>query len=54
MDTLILAGLLVVLILIWKQGPRRRAPAAWWIVALLCAGLVKYHITGGLGLGLTW
>lgn len=54
MDTLILAGLLGVLILIWKQGSRRSVLAAWWIVLLLCAGLLKYHITSGLGLGLTW
>ncbi|GAB2529057.1 DUF5993 family protein [Nocardia heshunensis] len=54
MDTLILAGLLGVLFLIWKDGSRRRVLAAWWIVVLLCAGLLKYHITSSLGLGYTW
>ncbi|WP_162958165.1 DUF5993 family protein [Nocardia yunnanensis] len=54
MDTLILAGLLGVLFLIWKQGSHRRVLAAWWIVLLVCAGLLKYHITSGLGLGYTW
>ncbi|MEU1207029.1 DUF5993 family protein [Nocardia sp. NPDC005825] len=54
MDTLILAGLLGILVLIWKQGSRRSVLAAWWVVALVCAGLLKYHITSSLGLGLTW
>ncbi|MFE3986528.1 DUF5993 family protein [Nocardia tengchongensis] len=54
MDTLILAGLLGILVLIWKQGSHRTVSAARWVVALVCAGLLKYHITSGLGLGLTW
>ncbi|MEC3913537.1 DUF5993 family protein [Nocardia sp. CDC160] len=54
MDTLILAGLLGIVFLIWKQSPRTRILAAWWVVALVCAGLLKYHITSSLGLGLTW
>ncbi|WP_405133649.1 DUF5993 family protein [Nocardia sp. NBC_01388] len=54
MDTLILLGLLGVLILIYQQNSRRSILAAWWIVALLSAVLLKLHITSSLGLGLTW
>ncbi|WP_157535123.1 DUF5993 family protein [Nocardia inohanensis] len=54
MDTLIVAGLLTVVYLIWNQGSRRSMLTAWWIVALVTGALLKYHITSSLGLGLTW
>ncbi|MFJ9363075.1 DUF5993 family protein [Nocardia sp. NPDC101769] len=43
-----------VLTLIWKQGSRQTVPVVWWIVALVCAGLLKYHSTSGLGLNPAW
>lgn len=54
MDTLILAGLLGVLILIYRESSRRSILTAWFVAALACGFLLKLHITSSLGLGLTW
>ncbi|WP_169814710.1 DUF5993 family protein [Nocardia crassostreae] len=54
MDTLILAGLLCVVYLIYKPSPRRTILWGWWIAFFAVCALLKYHITSGLGLGLTW
>ncbi|WP_203217883.1 DUF5993 family protein [Nocardia terpenica] len=54
MDTIIFAGLLTVVALLYRQRSRRWVLAGWWIVLVLTLLLVSHHITGGLGLGLTW
>lgn len=54
MDTLIFGGLLITLVLIYRDSVRRTVLAAWFITFFLCLLLLKLHITSGLGLGLTW
>ncbi|WP_442930983.1 DUF5993 family protein [Mycolicibacterium sp. 050232] len=54
MDTLIFAGMLGVLILMYRQRSRPAIVASWWIVTIVCCLFLKVHITSGLGLGLTW
>ncbi|MFD3701921.1 DUF5993 family protein [Nocardia sp. NPDC058658] len=54
MDTVIFAALLLALVLIFRDSSRRAVLTAWWISFVLCAVLLKVHITSGLGLGLTW
>ncbi|MGV9413032.1 DUF5993 family protein [Nocardia sp. NPDC003693] len=54
MDTLILAGLLCVLFLIFRESSRRSVLTGWFLALLACGLLLKLHITSSLGLGLTW
>jgi hypothetical protein len=42
MDTLLFAGLLAIVAMMYRQRSRRVVLLLW------------HHITGGLGLGLTW
>lgn len=54
MDTLLFAGLLATVAAIYQQRSRRVVLGAWWVVFTLTCLLLLHHITGGLGLGLTW
>ncbi|WP_448463997.1 DUF5993 family protein [Mycolicibacterium sp. XJ870] len=54
MDTIIFAGMLGALVLMYKQRSRRVIIASWWIVMIVCCAFLKVHITSSLGLGLTW
>ncbi|KZM68928.1 hypothetical protein AWN90_14295 [Nocardia terpenica] len=54
MDTIIFAGLLTVVALLYRQRSRRWVLAGWWIVLVATLLLLWHHITGDLGLGLTW
>ncbi|WP_169813243.1 DUF5993 family protein [Nocardia jejuensis] len=54
MDTIIWAGLLATLVLIYRQRSRAVVLAAWWVMLIATALLLRHHITSGLGLGLTW
>jgi len=54
MDTLIFAGLLATVAMMYQQRSRRAVLGGWWIVFVLTCLLLGHHITSGLGLGLTW
>ncbi|RDI61460.1 DUF5993 family protein [Nocardia pseudobrasiliensis] len=54
MDTIIFAGLLVVVVGLYRRRSRRWVLAGWWLVLVLTLILLRHHITSGLGLGLTW
>lgn len=54
MDTLLFAGLLATVAMMYRQRSRRVVLGAWWIVFVFTCLLLWHHITGGLGLGLTW
>lgn len=54
MDTLIFAGLFFAWYALVRERPRVRLLAGWWVLLLASVGLLAYHFTGGLSLGLNY
>ncbi|MFZ2509858.1 MAG: DUF5993 family protein [Gordonia sp. (in: high G+C Gram-positive bacteria)] len=54
MDALIFVGLLVSVVLLFRQEKSRTALIVWWITMAATVFLLSHHITSGLGLGLSW
>lgn len=54
MDTLIFGGLLATLVALYRESSRMVVLAAWWAVLIAAVLLTAHHVTGGLGLDLSY